>query len=681
LALSWGGVLTFFNLFVLHGLNLHTIFINKLLSMKKYLSILAVLFFPAFGFTGCQDTEPTKVTSPDGNITVEVRISEGGKLLYEVQSGQQQVLQSSRLGIQRSDADFTQNLEIIGVSDISRVVDNYALMHGKQKEVTYDANEAVIQVSNVDGKLMEVIFRVSDDGVAFRYHFPGSADKKVIIENEITSFVMPMNTKGWLQPVSKAKTGFAETNPSYEENYLQEVPAEIDSPIGFGWVYPALFQTNGVWLLLTETSLSANYCGTHLENEGNSYRVAFPQPEEVMPQGAINPEGFLPMSTPWRILTIGDLATLTESTLGTDLAEPAIDVDFSFVEPGVASWSWVILKDESVNYETQKDFIDFAAEMKWSYCLVDGLWDEQIGREKIADLSEYAQSKGVGLLLWYNSAGSWNSAYQTPKNKMLTHESRVKEFEWMNEIGIKGIKVDFFGGDGQSVIAYYHEILRDAAEYGIMLNFHGATLPRGWARTYPNLMTVEAIKGYEFITFGQETADNAPTHMAMTPFTRNVFDPMDFTPINLGGIPNIDRRTTNGFELALSVVFTSGIQHIAETPEGMATVPDYVKDFLTGFPGGDWDETKFIDGYPGKLAVIARRHGNQWYVAGINGENLEKVVKLELPFVSGTNKAVMITDGEEGILSFSQEEISLNENQPSKVTIKPNGGFVMVLEN
>jgi hypothetical protein len=483
------------------------------------------------------------------------------------------------------------------------------------------------------------------------------------------------------QPVSKAKTGFAETYPSYEENYLQEVPVSLDSPIGYGWVYPALFRTDDVWMLITEASLNENYCGSHLTNSGNAYQLEFPQPEEIFPDGALNPNGSLPMSTPWRIITIGDLATVTQSTQGTDLAQPAIDVDFSFVRPGLASWSWVILKDESVNYDTQKEFIDFAAEMKWPYCLVDGLWDQQIGREKIAELSEYAQNKGVELLLWYNSAGSWNSAYQTPKDKMLTHESRVEEFKWMNEIGVKGIKVDFFGGDGQSMIAYYHDLLRDAAEYGIMLNFHGATLPRGWARTYPNLMTVEAIKGYEFITFGQETADNAPTHMAMTPFTRNVFDPMDFTPINLGGVPNIERRTTNGFELALSVVFTSGIQHVAETPEGISTVPDYVKNFLTGFPGGDWEETRFIDGYPGELAVIARRHGDQWYVGGINGENIEKELELDFSFIPGSQQANLITDGEEGILSFSQEDIELNEGETFNIELKPNGGFVMVIEN
>ena len=222
------------------------------------------------------------------------------------------------------------------------------------------------------------------------------------------------------------------------------------------------------------------------------------------------------------------------------------------------------------------------------------------------------------ILVWYNSAGDWNLAPQTPRNLMLTHESRVREFERLKAMGVAGLKIDFFGGDGQSVIAYYRDILDDAAPYGFLMNFHGATLPRGWHRTYPFLMTTEAVRGLEFVTFAQKNAEDEPTHAAMLPFTRNVFDPMDFTPMVLDRISRIERRTSSAFELALSVLFTSGIQHYAEIPEGMAKAPQYVRDFLRQVPSV-WDDVRFVDGFPGEVcrhcasgqrSLVSRRH--QW---------------------------------------------------------------------
>src|SRR6185369_10061287 len=316
--------------------------------------------------------------------------------------------------------------------------------------------------------------------------------------------------------------------------------------------------------------------------------------------------------------------------LGVDLADkPKKGYSKLKIRPGKASWSWPLLGDQQTNYDVQKRFIDYAAEMGWRYCLIDALWDKQIGYAKVKELVDYARRKGVGVLLWYNSAGDWNSAPQTPRNLMLTHASRIREFEKLKVMGVAGLKIDFFGGDGQSMIGYYYDILEDAAPYGFLLNFHGATLPRGWQRTYPYLMTMEAIRGLEYVTFEQKNADEEPSHAAMLPFTRNVFDPMDFTPMVLDRINRIERRTTSAFELALSVLFTSGIQHYAEIPEGMHKAPPYVRDFLKGVPSV-WDDTKFLDGYPGKFAVFARRGEGRWYVAGINGESKVRKLTLDL---------------------------------------------------
>ena len=367
---------------------------------------------------------------------------------------------------------------------------------------------------------------------------------------------------------------------------------------------------------------------------------------------------------------------MVESTLGTDLAEPASpDARVSADWPGKASWSWPLLKDDSVVFDTQQRFIDYAADMGWRYTLIDGLWDTQIGFDGIRKLVDYARGKGVKILLWYNSAGDWNSTYQTPRDRMLTHESRLREFQRLADIGVAGLKVDFFGGDGQSVIGYYQDILEDAARFGLVMNFHGATLPRGWHRTYPNLMTMEAVRGLEFVTFEQRNADDEPAHAAMLPFTRNVFDPMDFTPVVLDRIPGIERRTSSAFELALSVLFTSGIQHYAETPEGLARAPDYVRDFLREVPS-IWDDVRFVDGFPGEYVVLARKSGARWFIGGINSGADPREVDLDLASF-GASGATLIADGEGGNLSFRREALDAGT---ARITMAPNGGFVAVTE-
>jgi len=372
---------------------------------------------------------------------------------------------------------------------------------------------------------------------------------------------------------------------------------------------------------------------------------------------------------------VGSLKTIIESTLGTDLAKPAMKLDSSFIKPGKASWSWINSKDDSIVYSEQKRYIDYAHNMHWQYCLIDVDWDTKIGYEKIKELADYAATKNVGLLLWYNSAGDWNTTPYHPRSMLLTHEQREKEFGRLKSMGIKGVKIDFFGGDGQSMIKYYHDILLDAAQYKLLVNFHGATLPRGWARTYPHLMSTEAVRGFEMVTFDQRDADREATHCAMLPFTRNAFDPMDFTPMNLNKVyTHVQRRTTSGFELALSILFLSGIQHYAESPAGISLMPDYVKTFLTDLPTY-WDDVKFIDGYPGKYLVVARRSGGRWYIAGINGENTEKVLSLDLSFL-GNKKGRIISDADEP-RTFTNKETTLDAGRTT-VTMKPQCGFVIV---
>ncbi len=330
--------------------------------------------------------------------------------------------------------------------------------------------------------------------------------------------------------------------------------------------------------------------------------------------------------------------------------------------------------DPNTNYETQKRFIDYAADMHWRYCLIDALWDKQIGYERMAELVTYARARGVRILLWYNSAGDWNTTPQTPRDRMLTHESRVAEFQRLKDMGVAGLKVDFFGGDGQSVIDYYQDILEDGEPYGLLFNFHGATLPRGWARTYPHLMTMEGIRGLEYVTFEQANADEEPAHATVLPFTRNVFDPMDFTPMALDRINDrVQRRTTSAFELALAVLFTSGIQHYAEIPEGMAKAPEYVRAFLRGVPS-IWDDVRFLEGEPGRFVVLARRAGSHWYVAGINGDGAPRTLTLDLRPLRLRGSGTLLGDGGPDGLGF-REERGVSGTRLT-LTLQAHGGFV-----
>jgi hypothetical protein len=643
-------------------------------------TVALFIFSVSFFFSHAQP-QNYSITSPDKKIVVTCN---AGEAVYNISYNGVQVLINSKLGLTRDDEDFSQNLQMVKVSSPAIVKDTYSMLNAKKRHISYIANQMIIEAKSASGKRMNIIFQVSDDGVAFRYEFPEkSADIKKVIA-EATSFHFNEGTRAWLQPKTEAQTGFEHTNPSYEAHYMMNIETGTPSPSKNGWVYPALFQYHDTWMLITEAELGRTYCGTALQqlSPDNEYKINFPQSPEVFTDGkpTLNPESTLPWKTPWRIIAIGNLKTISESTLGTDLALPAKKMDASFIKPGKSSWSWILKKDDSTTYNVQKRYIDFAADMKWQYCLLDAEWDKRIGYDSVLLLADYAKGKKVELLLWYNSAGSWNTVKFTPKDKLLTHESRMKEFSRLQAMGVRGIKIDFFGGDGQSMINYYYDILEDAATYHLLINFHGATLPRGLHRTYPNLMTAEAVYGYEMITFSQRDADKAPSHAVMSAMVRNAFDPMDFTPMNLYKIPRIKRATTSAFELATAVVFLSGIQHYAESPDGMMHVPEYVKDFLRKLPD-NWDDVKFIDGYPGQHYVVARKAGNRWYVAGINGENKEKQLTLDLSFLKNMKGNFIVSGNPDSDKpSFEWKQPVLPKAGKMNITLKANDGFVAVFE-
>ncbi|WP_338764028.1 glycoside hydrolase family 97 catalytic domain-containing protein [Massilia sp. METH4] len=630
----------------------------------------SALAAPAVAFA--QPTTQT-LTSPDGKLAVTVAQTDDGAVTYRIARGGKPVLRESALGLSFDNADFTRQFAQQDVSAERVVNESYELVAGKRRNVTYAANERTWRYLNADKQALEITFRVSNDGVAFRYT---ARAPQLKFKEEATSFALPATARAWLQPMSVAKTGFARTNPSYEEHYRVDIPVGTPSPLPAGWVFPALFRTGDTYVALTEANLDGSFHASrlHAQSKGGVYRIAGPAPAETFTDGALLPIATGQMTTPWRVLAIGSLGTVVDSTLGTDLAAPATEGIPEWVKPGHSSWSWAILKDDFTTFGTQKQFIDYAADMGWEYTLIDAYWDQKIGYEQVKQLVDYAKQKNVGILVWYNSAGAWNDTDMTPRAKLLTAADRRAEFAKLRQMGVKGIKVDFFGGDGQSMIDYYVGILRDAYEAQLLVNFHGATLPRGWSRTWPNLVTAEAVRGFEFGTFEQKDQDPIAGHAAMLPFTRNLFDPMDFTPMVFADIPKIERKTRNGFELAESVLFVSGIQHFAEVPQGMATVPDYVKDFLRTLPAR-WDDSRFIAGEPGKYAVIARQAGGKWYVAGFNGTAEERTVALDLSFIG--KRGTMITD-DRAERDFART--SIDASRKTSIKLKARGGFVAVFE-
>jgi alpha-glucosidase len=632
------------------------------------------LFAVVLAFAALASAPSKALESPDHHIVVKVAQGPGGELSYAIDRDGVTVVLPSALGLQLFGIDLTRGLTLQAPSAIKPVDEQYDMAVGKKPRIRYRANEQVFTVRATSGQQMQIAFRTSNDGVAFRYRVGGAGRKQFV--SEATSFAFDPSSTAWLQPMQVAQTGWMNTNPAYEENYQRDIPVGTPSPSQAGWVFPALFRTGDTWVALSEAAMDGSFHASRLQADSANatYHIGLPMAPEVFTGGALLADTEGELVTPWRLLAIGSLKTVMESTLGTDLAAPAIAFDSSKVQPGHASWSWALLKDDATVYEVQKQFIDYAADMRWNYTLVDADWDRKIGYERLRELVQYAAAKHVGVLVWYNSSGLWNKTQYSPKGALLEPVQRRAEFARLKAMGIKGVKVDFFAGDGVSMIAFYVAILKDAAEAGLLVNFHGATLPRGWSRTYPNLMSVEAVKGLEFTTFSQADEDAVVRHAAVLPFARNLFDPMDFTPMVFGDIPAIHRATRNGFELAESVLFLSGIQHFAETPAGMATVPDYVKSFLQTLPRR-WDEVRFVAGYPGTHVVIARKAGKAWYIAGINADDQEKTLTLDLGFL-GKRSGVVIADGATE-RAFERRVI---KGEKTDITIKPHGGFVAVFK-
>lgn len=640
--------------------------------------------FYAFALLASQAlAQSITVTGPDTRLKVDLAVN-GGIPMYSVSYDGKTILEKSPLGFIANTGNFSQGMSLTG-QETSQINKTYTQDRIKRSVVNYAANELTVRLQNTNKQPVNIVFRVSNNDVAFRYEIPKSSETgSMVINEEKTGFDFPEYTTTFLTPQSDAMIGWKRTKPSYEEEYTPDAPMNTRSQYGHGYTFPGLFRIgNDGWALVSETGVDSKFCASRLSDatpEG-LYTIAYPMPEENNGNGTSAPGIALPGVTPWRTITVGNnLKPIVETTVPWDVVEPRYESEHTY-QFGRGTWSWILWQDGSINFDDQIRYINLAAAMGYEFFLIDNWWDKNIGHKRMEELARYAQSKNVSPIVWYSSSGYWNDIEQSPTNIMDNPITRKREMKWLQKIGAKGIKVDFFGGDKQETMRLYEAILSDADDHGLMVIFHGCTLPRGWERMYPNYVGSEAVLASENLIFNQHFNDNEAFNACLHPFIRNAVGSMEFggtflnkryNRTNDGGTI---RRTSDVFQLATAVLFQNPIQNFALAPNNLTDAPEVALDFMKQIPT-TWDETVFIDGYPGKYAVLARRHGNRWYIAGINAQKEPLKLSLNLPMLNNGDVVVTYTDGKQG--EPQRKELSVKTATSVPVTIQPNDGVILM---
>lgn len=594
------------------------------------------------------------LSSPSSGLTTELTIASKIPYLTIKDAAGKQVVKV-RLGLNTSTVKFVSGITFVSASEPETITENYQAIHGKRSSVSNTANQTVITLANAQGDELLVEVRAYDDGVVFRYKLPGEANRKLDFTQELTAYQIPSKAHRWLQPF----------NTSYEADF----PYQASGGRTGTWGYPALFESDGTFFLVTEANIGRSYCSTHLDNTSSAhvYQLSYPFDYEGYNIGSTTPSWTGDWTGPWRVFIVGNLSTVVESTLVEDVSDPCAIANTDFVQPGRAAWIYWAYNYSSKDYQICTKYVDLAVEMGWEYMLIDWEWEQMGNGGDVEDAVRYATKKGIKPLLWYHSNNE----------KMQKPSLRRQEFAWLKRIGVKGVKIDFFESDKQHTMQYFADILEDAAKYQILVNFHGCTIPRGWSRTYPHLMSQEAVFGAEqYNNGGTMTTEGARINCLLT-YTRNVVGPMDYTPVAFTDSQH-PHTTTFAHELGLSVAFESGIQHWADRPEGFYALPLMAKRHMMQVPVA-WDETRFIDGYPEKSFVIARRKGETWYVAALNGQ--AKAVSFDIPLNfldEGTYTVSCIGDGKSA-LKFSFSAQTLTRDSHVTVSCLSRGGCVLTI--
>lgn len=651
---------------------------NFLFKLNRVLGIyMSILLFSSVSMYA----KETVIFSPDGNLQVKLLI-EDGKPMYSVSYKNKIMLENSPLGLITNEGDFHKEMWFVGLEN-GTVSKQYTQKNIKKSNVEYNANTLAYTMENKNNDKITVTFQVSNNDIAFRYELPTwESRKSCVIFQEATGYKFPSYTTTYLSYMMDAMVAFARTSPSYESGYVNNEPVGNPTHKNLGYVFPGLFKIGDEgWVLLSETGVDGHYCGSHLSDgtKEGLYTLEFPDIAQNNGFGSNTVQFGLPGTTPWRTITVGEtLQPIVETTIAYDVVEPLYEPSEEY-KYGRSTWSWILWQDGSMNWDDQVKYVDLAAELNYEYILIDAYWDARIGYDRMEELIKYANSKGVDVFLWYNSNGGFNDAPQTPKNKMDRPIPRKKEMKWLKEVGVKGLKVDFFGGDKQETMRLYEDILSDANDYGLMIIFHGCTLPRGWERMYPNFVGSEAVLASEMLIFSEDVRKDEAFYATLHPFIRNAVAGMEYggvllnkhlTPSNTGGNK---RLTTDVFQLATAVLFQNPVQMFALTPNNLVDVPAFEIEYMKEIPT-TWDETLYIDGYPGKHVVLARRSGDKWYVAGVNAEKEPVKLKLNLPMFLNQSVNYYYDDNTK---SPQLRRLNISKNNTVEVVIQPNGGFVL----
>lgn len=652
--------------------------------MKKFLTSFLTIGV-AVSLNAAPSTEAVidtvSVASPNGWLKFAIDNSDGSPS-YAVTYTGIEIMLDSPLGLVADYGDFSKDLKLVAVKR-GTIDKKYHLDRIKKSDNRFEANSLECEFVNPEGNRMILEVQVAHCNIAFRYRLPKPDGRGAVrVMDESTGFHLPPYATGFLTPQSDAMVGWKRTKPSYEEEYIIDAPIDTKSKYGHGFTFPAVFRiADKAWTLVSETGVDRNYCGSRLSDPENGvFTLEFPMPEENNGNGTVEPAFSLPGATPWRLITVGHSPRpLAQTTLPWDVVEEKYPASIDY-KPGKSTWSWILWQDNAINMEDSKKYIDLAAEMGYPYTLIDAGWDKTMGREGIEELVEYGKDKGVAPFLWYSSSGYWNDIEQSPINKMDDPTARKAEMKWMKEAGVKGIKVDFFGGDKQETMRLYEDILSDANDNGLMVIFHGCTLPRGWERMYPNYVGSEAVLASENMIFSQHFCDNEAVNATLHPIIRNAAGAMEYggtflnKRLNRGNDGGNRRMTSDAFQLALAVIYQSPVQNFALAPNNLTDADPIALDFMREVPTL-WDNVALLEGYPGKFVVISRRSGDKWYIAGINAEKETKELTLNLDSL-GEGKAVMISDGKNGKLR--KEEITIGKDRKRKVSIPHASGFVII---
>ncbi|MFI0944281.1 glycoside hydrolase family 97 catalytic domain-containing protein [Streptomyces sp. NPDC021020] len=590
-----------------------------LLALLVPLALLVVPPHSAAAATGWTVSGPSAGSPTAAQVTLD-----GGSLTFAATSRGQSVLSPSPIGIRTSAADLTKNLTFLQRSDRT-VTESYTMTTGKQRGHSTRYTESTLSFSGTGGARLDIVVRASDTGVAYRYVLPGSGS--VTVTGEASSWTVPGSSPAWLAPPDR------EDQSQWFGSTASGAPSDT-------YRQPALFQVGSAYALVAETDLDGRYAASYLSHTSGSATYAVSLASGVTTT--------LPLSTPWRTAALGSLAEVTSSTLVDDLATPSRVADTSWIKPGAVAWSWLSEHGSPSSEARQKQYIDFAQRQGWPYVLVDEGWSSSW----VPDLAAYAKARGVQLILWFNSSD------------LRTAQQRDQWLPQVKSWGVAGVKIDFIDEYTQPTLQWYDAVLEQTASLKLMVNFHGTAMPRGMQRTWPQVVAAEAV-------YGSEQFRNRAAFNTILPFTRNVISSMDFTPVvfSMSG-----RDTTDAQELATAVVFESGWQHFADSPESYEAHPEALR-ILDQLPTA-WDETRLLGGSPGKEAYVARRAGDRWFVGGISAV-AAKTYSTPLSFLgSGQWLAETVRDGSGGLTHDTRVVTSADTLSVAEAA---NGGFATAL--